>query len=151
MQRQADTTTIDQIQPGVAVPNAAWLNDALADAHQVDRHRLANELTAVLLGLRAEVQQNINGTVGHITMAKASQQEVDDLIDFLRTLEEKVEEWDESDLLDYLEHRGVPSWERTVFGFSVLVDNVCDPDVSYLDWKPELKRLLEQPYQGGDA
>jgi hypothetical protein len=31
MQKRVDTTTIDQIQPGVAVPNAAWLNDALAD------------------------------------------------------------------------------------------------------------------------
>jgi hypothetical protein len=32
---------------------------------------------------------------------------------------------------------------RVVFGYEVLVDNVCDPDLDYLEFKPELKKLLE--------
>jgi hypothetical protein len=32
---------------------------------------------------------------------------------------------------------------RIIFGFEVLVDNVCDPDLDYLDFNPELKKLLE--------
>ena len=33
---------------------------------------------------------------------------------------------------------------RVIFGFEVLVDNVCDPDLDYLEFKPEIKKLLEQ-------
>lgn len=32
---------------------------------------------------------------------------------------------------------------RIIFGFEILLDNVCDPDLDYLDYKPELKKLLE--------
>jgi hypothetical protein len=32
---------------------------------------------------------------------------------------------------------------RILMGYEVLVDNVCDPDLDYLDFKPELKKLLE--------
>jgi hypothetical protein len=32
---------------------------------------------------------------------------------------------------------------RIIFGFEVLVDNVCDPELDYLDFNPELKKLLE--------
>lgn len=33
---------------------------------------------------------------------------------------------------------------RVIIGFEVLVDNVCDPDLDYLDYKPEIKKLLEK-------
>ncbi len=33
---------------------------------------------------------------------------------------------------------------RVIIGFEVLVDNVCDPDLDYLEYKPEIKKLLEQ-------
>ncbi len=32
---------------------------------------------------------------------------------------------------------------RIIMGYEVLVDNVCDPDLDYLDFKPELKKLLD--------
>ena len=34
-------------------------------------------------------------------------------------------------------------WSRILFGFEVLVDNVCDPELDYLDYKKELKQLME--------
>ena len=33
---------------------------------------------------------------------------------------------------------------RIIFGFEVLVDNVCDPDLGYLEFKPEIKKLMVQ-------
>ena len=35
---------------------------------------------------------------------------------------------------------------RIIFGFEVLLDNVCDPDLDYLDYNKELKILI----QGGN-
>ena len=32
---------------------------------------------------------------------------------------------------------------RIIMGFEVLLDNVCDPDLDYLDYKPELKKQFE--------
>jgi hypothetical protein len=32
---------------------------------------------------------------------------------------------------------------RILMGYDVLVDNVCDPDLDYLDYKPELKKQFE--------
>ena len=36
------------------------------------------------------------------------------------------------------------SWRRVVWGFSVLCDNVCDPDSDVLEWNPEIKEILER-------
>ena len=33
---------------------------------------------------------------------------------------------------------------RIIFGFEVLVNNVCDPDLDYLDYKKEIKEKLEE-------
>ncbi len=35
------------------------------------------------------------------------------------------------------------SWRRVVWGFSILVDNCCDPDSDVLEWSPELRNLIE--------
>lgn len=35
------------------------------------------------------------------------------------------------------------SLNRVVFGFDVLLDNCCDPDKTYLDWKPEIAAALK--------
>jgi hypothetical protein len=32
---------------------------------------------------------------------------------------------------------------RVIFGYEVLVDNTCDPDLDYLDYRPELKKQFE--------
>ena len=31
---------------------------------------------------------------------------------------------------------------RIVMGYEVLIDNACDPDLDYLDFKPEIKKLM---------
>lgn len=33
---------------------------------------------------------------------------------------------------------------RIIFGFEVLLENVCDPDKDYLDYKKELKEIFEK-------
>lgn len=35
------------------------------------------------------------------------------------------------------------SWNRVTFGAKILIDNVCDPDKNYLDWKPKYKAAIE--------
>jgi ketol-acid reductoisomerase len=32
---------------------------------------------------------------------------------------------------------------RIIMGFEVLVDNACDPELDYLDFKKEIKELME--------
>ena len=32
---------------------------------------------------------------------------------------------------------------RIIFGYEVLVENVCDPELDYLDYKKEIKDLME--------
>lgn len=34
-------------------------------------------------------------------------------------------------------------WNRIVMGYEVLHDNVCDPEKDYLDWKPELQAVID--------
>ncbi len=33
---------------------------------------------------------------------------------------------------------------RIIYGYEVLVENVCDPDLDYLAFKPEIKQLMEK-------
>ncbi len=40
-------------------------------------------------------------------------------------------------------NKPVPAWRRVVFGYQVLVTNSCDPDKSFLDWKPEISAAIE--------
>ncbi len=62
-------------------------------------------------------------------MAKASAQETERLFRWLQKQEENGV--------------NVPAWERTVFGYTVLVDNCCDPDLNYLEWRPEYKKAID--------
>lgn len=34
-------------------------------------------------------------------------------------------------------------WRRVVFGYRVMFENACDPNEPTLEWKPELKALME--------
>lgn len=80
-----------------------------------------------------------------IRMAKASQHDVDEVMSFLQELEEKTDDYDCSDneLGEWVNqnfHKIYGKYERILLGFSTLVDNVCDPNIDYLDYTPELKR-----------
>ena len=47
-------------------------------------------------------------------------------------------------------HQAHPgSFERVVFGFGILLENCCDPDLSYLDWRPDIRAFLESQQEGG--
>lgn len=35
-------------------------------------------------------------------------------------------------------------WNRILFGFEVLLDNVCDPELDYLDFNKELKAMIKR-------
>lgn len=83
-------------------------------------------------------------------MAKASEEELTALLNFI----EKIEELDESgadeyDLGEWLtsylqEHRGLPfSAGRIIFGYRTMFETACDPKEGALAWKPEIKRVLE--------
>lgn len=54
--------------------------------------------------------------------------------DVPQKLGELVSEWWE-------EHS--PSWFRVVFGGQTMIDNACDPNLDYLDFKPEIKAAME--------
>lgn len=80
-----------------------------------------------------------------IRMAKASQSDVDEVQSFLSELEEKTDNYDVSDgeLGEWVNqnfHRVYGKYERILVGFSVLVDNMCDQNLDYLDYTPEIKR-----------
>ncbi len=82
-------------------------------------------------------------------MAKASQSDVDAVRDFFQALESKLDYWETTDesLGQWLEtaYPTISSaWERILLGYEVLVTNACDPTLTYLDYKPEIKQALTQ-------
>lgn len=105
-----------------------------------------------------------------VKMAKASKDDVDRLIKFFEWLETVCDEGvdnskpydEESDSYPEIEDDEAMeaikaefsrwtrrptvagSWRRVVWGFATLCDNVCDPSSDVLEWKPEIKAILEQ-------
>lgn len=81
-------------------------------------------------------------------MAKASQKDINCLIEFFQFLGHRhAGDTDADAFMQYLDQHwsnGVAAaWSRVVFGFQTLLDNCCDPDSDVLDWKPEIKRLID--------
>jgi len=79
-------------------------------------------------------------------MAKASEIDIDKVQNFFEQLEDMIQgDVDPVDVSDFVRasfpHGG--SWERLVHGYRVLLDNVCDPNKSYLDWKPEIQAAMD--------
>lgn len=60
-------------------------------------------------------------------LAKASQEEIDAL---MRWLQDR-----EASKFENAKDRP-PAFMRVVFGYETLVNNCCDPDKDYLEWKP---------------
>lgn len=84
-----------------------------------------------------------------LQMAKASMEEWEKVMDFVQELDEKVapSHWSAARTTD--EELGkwvrayLPSMMRTVYGYRVLVDNCCDPNVDHLAFKPEISAALD--------
>lgn len=84
-----------------------------------------------------------------IRMAKAPERDVESLLDFLRELEEQIDNYRFTDdelgkWVDENFKRINGKYERILNGFTVLVDNVCDPTLDYLDYNPDIKQAKQQ-------
>lgn len=80
-------------------------------------------------------------------VGKASQASIEALFTFLENLEEKIDDDDTSvtDLRSFVDwiHSNIPiHWRAIVFGYQVLLDNACDPELNYLEFKPELRGFI---------
>lgn len=90
--------------------------------------------------------------------AKASERDIQAVIDFFNVIEEAVEQGVveisgkevrvTDDVLSRLVHcmwgQTSSAWRRVVFGYKVLVDNACDPDANTLEWRPDIAALIHQ-------
>jgi hypothetical protein len=80
-------------------------------------------------------------------MAIPSQEEFEKLVQFFHGLDELIQKdpW-EVDAADWL-RQNFPSvensWQRVLLAGKTAIDNACDPNLDYLDWKPEIKIALE--------
>ncbi len=101
-------------------------------------------------------------------MAKASKDDIQKTIEFFRFIEEYMEygthtpqsEDVEEESIDLSEEQFVEKlrelwggafrtsgvdckWSRVVLGCSILIENCCDPELDYLEWKKEIRELVE--------
>lgn len=81
-------------------------------------------------------------------MAKATEQDIEALKAFLEELEE-CEQWDAVAQVAIINRHinGIQGWRRVVEGYQVLLDHCCDPNQDVLEWKPEIKELMERVKQ----
>ncbi len=68
----------------------------------------------------------------------------DDFLPIIKHCEYDNGEFSWEYYMDYFQRHISHIHMRVIFGFEVLVDNVCDPDLDYLEYKPEIKKLLEE-------
>ncbi len=80
-----------------------------------------------------------------IRVARCSQTDIEQMRTFFFALEEKIDTVDEYELGKWITDNYTDGcgrhWQRLVFGYETLLENACDPSLSYLDWKPEIKTL----------
>jgi hypothetical protein len=78
-------------------------------------------------------------------MAKATEEDINALRQFLLALEEIFEErHNRFDEAEDVIRRFPIGWRRVVEGYETLLQNACDPTLNYLEWKPHLKAILER-------
>jgi hypothetical protein len=87
----------------------------------------------------------------HMTAAKCSPDDIDQIRAFLQKLETLVHSGTHKDLVEFVEknfdHLCGRHYQRLIFGYETLLENACDPSVTHLAWKPELKHLIEEAGQ----
>ena len=86
-------------------------------------------------------------------MAKAPKDERESVMRFAQELEDEIKYRNMTDEELGAWVRKAPCLFRVVFGYQVLVDNCADPNLDYLDFKPEIKAALESDgtQRGRDA
>lgn len=77
-------------------------------------------------------------------MAKASDSEWKRVMEFINDLESefKYPEKSDEELGDWI-RKNFPPMHRVCLGYKVLLDNCCDQNLDYLEWKPEYKAMIE--------
>lgn len=106
-------------------------------------------------------------------LSKATPEEIDKLEQFLALIEEYLrcgtysvrgedgditedppEELTPEEFVYLLQDKwsGVWGHAKVTLGYRTLVENACDPDCSYLEWRPDIKAFLDskEPQLGGD-
>jgi|WetSurMetagenome_2_1015567.scaffolds.fasta_scaffold226210_3 hypothetical protein len=84
----------------------------------------------------------------HMTVAKASPEQVDTLRTWFHELEDVLEDSEEDapDIAKFVQdtfrQRRIDEYERILFGYETLVENACDPNLSHLEWKPEIMAAI---------
>lgn len=81
-------------------------------------------------------------------MARAMPPQIEATRQWFQKLEELME--DEGNgpfeigayVLKTFEQNRIDEYERILFGYETLVENACDQSLSYLEWKPEIKKAL---------
>ena len=82
-------------------------------------------------------------------MAKANKEEWEDVMRFANELEEEIKYPNMTDKQLGAWVRKAPCLFRVVFGYQVLVDNCADPNLDFLEFKPEIKAALMRGALGG--
>lgn len=78
-----------------------------------------------------------------LQMAKAPAEEWEKVMKFVNELESELKYHEKTnDELGEWVRKNAPPMTRTVFGYSVLVDNCCDPNADTLQWKPEIAAAM---------
>ena len=82
-------------------------------------------------------------------VAKASREEQEQVLRFVQKLEDEIKypEMSDTQLAEFVrETLDDLNLFRVAFGYMVLVDNCCDPSADALEWKPELKAVMESAF-----
>lgn len=85
--------------------------------------------------------------MGTVKVAKATRDNIDALSDFLNELEDIEENeyaCDRDSLVWWIKSNIPTHWRKVTFGCEVLIDNACDPNLDYLEFKPAIREFLEE-------
>jgi hypothetical protein len=86
--------------------------------------------------------------IHYITAARARPEQVQRVREWFQELEEVLDaDKDYHEVGHWLLStypRVDNEWERILFGYETIVENACDPTLSYLDFKPEIKAAMRQ-------
>lgn len=82
-------------------------------------------------------------------MARAYPEQIDTMRKWFAEIEAIIEDEgkDTHDLGDFIqrtfESQRIDEYERILFGYETMFEHACDSTLSYLDWKPEIKALMQ--------
>lgn len=85
-------------------------------------------------------------------MAKPTEQDQDAVLRFMQDLEEVLDYDGEGDVAEIVERHWPEvsvSWQRVYWAGLSAIQNACDPDLTYLEFKPEILAAMEKAK--GDA